>query len=121
MSAAGLLRNLGHKKKDRMRQDSTLIYTGGALTWHVSILFRDKKPLPFSEEHSNHIECIMGVGPDIMVFLDYYTKVRLFVSVCVVCLYVSVCVVCVCVCVCEVHLVCMTKIGTVGGISPMKL
>ncbi len=58
-----------------MRQDSTLMYTNGGLTWHVSILLRNKKPLPFSEEYDNHIECIMGIGPDILVFLDYYTKV----------------------------------------------
>ena len=58
-----------------MRQDSTLIYTGGALTWHVSILLRNKKPLPFSEEQDNHIDCIMGIGPDIMIFVDYHTKV----------------------------------------------
>ena len=72
---AGLLRNLGHKKKEITRQESTLTYTGGALTWHVSIILRDKKPLPFSEEHDSYTECILGIAPDIMVFLDYYTKV----------------------------------------------
>ncbi len=90
--AAGLLRNLGHKKKDRVRQDSTLIYTGGALTWHVSIIFRDRKPLPFSEDFSKHIECIMGVGPDMVAFLDYYTKVGLCVCVRALCMYVCACV-----------------------------
>lgn len=73
--AAGLLRNLGYKKKECMRQDSTLVYTGGALVWHVSVIFREKKPLPFSEDHDNHIECVMGIGPDMIVFLDYFTKV----------------------------------------------
>ena len=71
---AGLLR-FGHKKKECMRQESTLVYTGGALSWHVSIIFREKNPLPFSEEHDDRIECIMGIGPDIVVFLDYHTKV----------------------------------------------
>ena len=59
-----------------MRQDSTLIYTGGALSWHVSIIIlRGNKPLPFSEEHDPHIECIMALGPDMVVFIDYFTKV----------------------------------------------
>ena len=58
-----------------MRQDSTLIYTGGALSWHVSIILRGNKPLPFSEEHDTHIECIMALGPDMVVFIDYFTKV----------------------------------------------
>ena len=72
---AGLLRNLCLKKKERMRQDSTLIYTGGALSWHVSIL-RGNKPLPFSEEHDTHIECIMALGPDMVVFIDYFTRLE---------------------------------------------
>ena len=58
-----------------MRQDSTLIYTGGALSWHVSIILHGNKPLPFSEEHDTHIECIMALGPDMVVFIDYFTKV----------------------------------------------
>ena len=40
---AGILRNLGHKKKERTRQESTLLYTPGALTWKVSIVFRNGK------------------------------------------------------------------------------
>ena len=58
-----------------MRQDSTLIYTGGALSWQVSIILHGNKPLPFSEEHDTHIECIMALGPDMVVFIDYFTKV----------------------------------------------
>ena len=40
---AGILRNLGHKKKERTRQESTLLYTPGALTWKVSIILRTGK------------------------------------------------------------------------------
>ena len=40
---AGILRNLGHKKKERVRQESTLLYTPGALTWKVSIILRRGK------------------------------------------------------------------------------
>lgn len=40
---AGILRNLGHKKKERVRQESTLLYTPGALTWKVSIILRNGK------------------------------------------------------------------------------
>ena len=40
---AGILRNLGHKKKERTRQESTLFYTPGALTWKVSIILRNGK------------------------------------------------------------------------------
>ena len=40
---AGILRNLGHKKKERTRQESTLLYTPGALTWKVSIILRNGK------------------------------------------------------------------------------
>ena len=59
---------------------STLIFTGGGMTWHVSLVFRDKNPLPFSEEHDGHVECMLGIGPDIIVFLDYYTKVGMAVG-----------------------------------------
>ena len=65
MHAARLLRNLGLKKKERMRQDFTLIYT---------IILRGNKPLPFSEEYDTHIECIMALGPDMVVFIDYFSK-----------------------------------------------
>ena len=40
---AGILRNLGHKKRERTRQESTLLYTPGALTWKVSVIFRSGK------------------------------------------------------------------------------
>ncbi len=75
LCSAGLLRNIGHKKRECTRQPPTLVYTGGALTWHVSLLFRRKKPLPYSEEHDSHIDCILGIAPDMIVFMDYYTKV----------------------------------------------
>ena len=40
---AGILRNLGHKKRERTRQESTLLYTPGALTWKVSVILRSGK------------------------------------------------------------------------------
>ena len=94
MYIAGILRNLGHKKKERARQESTLFYTPGALTWKVSIILRNGKvtkvecllvlmymhfmnvhcmllqPLPFSEEFDTRINCIMAMGPDLIAFID---------------------------------------------------
>ena len=34
------------------------------------------QPLPFSEEHDVHVDCVLGVAPDLMVFIDSSTKVH---------------------------------------------
>lgn len=59
-----------HQKKERSRQDSTLMYSPGALTWGVSLILRQGKPLPFSEEHDFFQDCTMGISPDLVVFKD---------------------------------------------------
>ena len=40
------------------------------------------QPLPFSEDHDFHLDCILALGPDLLIFLSCSTKVCTYTVSC---------------------------------------